>query len=64
MVATFIFAVPSVTKQGIKLLLSLTNYSLETTRGDGAPKENAELLKLVLLLVDVQLQNERQNVKR
>lgn len=49
MVVTFIAAIPSVTKQGIKLLLSLSEYSLETTRGGGAPEENVELLRLAVV---------------
>lgn len=63
MVATLISAVPSATKQGIKLL-SLSEYSLETTRGGGAQKKMQNYWDLLLVVArDVQLQNERQNMK-
>jgi len=48
MVDTFTSAVCSVTKQGMKLLLLLSDCSLETTREGWAPEENAELLRLAV----------------
>lgn len=62
--ATLIAAVPTVTKQGIKLLLLLSDRSPETASKGEAPEENAELLRLaVICCCDVELHKERQNVK-